>query len=318
MTGRELVKKAVLFQGPERTPRNLPEPWGTDFLHVAIGPNPDFKPKVEGEDEWGCIWEKVDADKTMGQVKGHPLKDYALLDNFKFPDYKLDSRYVKIKNDIEGNKEQKFVLVNVQFSLIHRLEYLRGHEQAWMDPYLYPEELGKLLDRLADIVIGSIDKLSEMGVDGIMAYDDWGLQDRPILSPEMFNKYFQPRYKRVYQHAHKKGMLTFLHSCGYIIDLLPGFIDAGLNVIQMDQQENMGVENLSRRFGGKICFWSPVDIQKTMITGSLDDIRKYARNLVKMLGKFNGGFIAQWYESSEAVGHSKEKIDAMSEAFTRP
>lgn len=80
----------------------------------------------------------------------------------------------------------------------------------------------------------------------------------------------------------------------------------------------MGVENLSRRFGGKICFWSPVDIQKTMITGSLDDIRKYARNLVKMLGKFNGGFIAQWYESSEAVGHSKEKIDAMSEAFTRP
>ncbi|OGS18041.1 MAG: hypothetical protein A3J83_08080 [Elusimicrobia bacterium RIFOXYA2_FULL_40_6] len=318
MNGRELVTKAVLFQGPERIPRALPEPWGNDFVDVAIGPDPNFKPKVDGEDEWGCVWEKVLDDKTMGQVKFHPLKDYSMLDTYKFPDFSLDSRYKNIKKAIEENKEQKFFLVNIQFSLIHRLEYLRGHEQAWMDPYLYPDELCGLLDKLADIAIGSIDKLAGMGVDGIMAYDDWGLQDRPILSPEIFNKFFQPRYKRVYQHAHKKGMLTFLHSCGYIIDLLPGFIDAGLNVIQMDQQENMGVENLSRRFGGKICFWCPVDIQKTMITGSPDDIREYARNLMKSLGKFNGGFISKWYPSPEGAGHTKENIDIMSEAFTRP
>jgi hypothetical protein len=111
-------------------------------------------------------------------------------------------------------------------------------------------------------------------------------------------------------------MLTFLHSCGHIVELLDDFIDAGLQVIQMDQQENMGVEELARRFGGRLCFWCPVDIQQTMVKGTLDDIRAYARHLIEAFGKFNGGFIAKWYGSPDAVGHSRERIAAMCEAFT--
>ena len=34
-----------------------------------------------------------------------------------------------------------------------RLEYLRGHENAWTDPCLHPDELGRLLDRPADVAI---------------------------------------------------------------------------------------------------------------------------------------------------------------------
>lgn len=92
-------------------------------------------------------------------------------------------------------------------------------------------------------------------------------------------------------------------------------IEANLNVIQMDQQENMGIENLSRRFGGRICFWCPVDIQNTMVNGSIEDVKNYAKKLIDYFGKFNGGFIAKWYPSPMAVGHSEEKIKAMAETF---
>lgn len=85
----------------------------------------------------------------------------------------------------------------------------------------------------------------------------------------------------------------------------------------MDQQENMGIEELSSRFGGRICFWCPVDIQQTMVHGTLDDIRAYAKKLIDSFGRFNGGFIAKWYSEPTAVGHSKERIDAMSEAFVK-
>ena len=110
-------------------------------------------------------------------------------------------------------------------------------------------------------------------------------------------------------------MLTFLHSCGYIVDILEDLIEAGLSVIQMDQQENMGVELLGERFGGRLAFWCPVDIQQTMVHGTLDDIRAYARKLIERLGCFDGGFISKWYGSPQAVGHSDERIRAMSEAF---
>jgi len=319
MTSKEIVKKAILFQGPERIPYSLPQEYGDDFLCVGIDPDPNWQPRIKEEnkweDEWGCIWEKLPQDVTMGQVKFHPLSDYENMKNYKFPDYKNPYRYISAKKIVSENKEEKFVLAGVPLSFIHRLEYLRGHKEAWTDPYLHPEELSELLDKLADIAIDSIENFSKIGVDGIISCDDWGLQDRLMVKPEIWREFWKPRYKKVYHYAHQKGILTFLHSCGYIIDILEDLIDAELDVIQMDQQENMGVERLSELFGGKICFWCPVDIQNTMVKGSVEDVRNYAKKLIDNFGKFNGGFIAKWYGSPKAVNHTEEKIKAMSETF---
>jgi hypothetical protein len=112
-------------------------------------------------------------------------------------------------------------------------------------------------------------------------------------------------------------MFTFLHSCGYIVDILDDLIEIGLDVIQMDQQENMGLDLLGERFGGRITFYSPVDIQYTMVRGSLDDIRAYARRMVETLGRPDGGFIPKWYGDPRGAGHSREAIDAMCEEFLR-
>lgn len=315
MTGKERVRRAVLFQKPDRVPRDLPAPWGSDFLHVGIDPHPHWKPSVEGEDEWGCVWKKDAEGKTKGQVCIHPLTDYSMLAGYRFPDYNLSIRYESAKKKMQENREEKFVLANIPLSFIHRLEYLRGHVEAWTDPYEHPRELGELLDRMADIAMEAIKHFAEIGADGVFSCDDWGLQDRSMVSPEIFREFFKPRYARVYRYARECGMLTFLHSCGYIIDLLDDFIEAGLQVIQMDQQENMGIEELSRRFGGRLCFWCPVDIQNTMVKGTLKDIRLYARRLIESFGRFDGGFIAKWYPSPEAIGHSPERISAMCEAF---
>ena len=77
----------------------------------------------------------------------------------------------------------------------------------------------------------------------------------------------------------------------------------------------MGVDRLSELYGGKICFWCPVDIQQTMVRGSVEDVRRYARKLIDSFGRFNGGFIAKWYSSPEGPGHTWDKIDAMCETF---
>ena len=133
MTGKERVRRAVLFQSPDRIPRDLPEPWGTDFFHIGIGQDPNWKPKIktelQWEDEWGCIWEKISiGDKTMGQAKVHPLKDYDMLKNFPFPNYDLPERYRDIPEKLKENKENKFVLASIPLSFAHRLHYLRGSE----------------------------------------------------------------------------------------------------------------------------------------------------------------------------------------------
>ncbi len=89
------------------------------------------------------------------------------------------------------------------------------------------------------------------------------------------------------------------------------------DVIQMDQQENMGLELLGERFGGRITFYNPVDIQNTMVYGSIADIRNYCRKMAKLLGRPNGGFIPKWYSDPVGAGHRQEAIDVMCDEFLK-
>ncbi|MBI4023538.1 MAG: hypothetical protein HY360_01065 [Verrucomicrobia bacterium] len=121
----------------------------------------------------------------------------------------------------------------------------------------------------------------------------------------------------IFQAAHQAGLLTFLHSCGYIVDILDDLIEIGLDVVHMDQQENMGLELLGKRFGGRITFFSPVDIQNTMARGALDEIRAYCQKMVKLLGRPRGGFIPRWYTDPAGAGHRQEALDAMCAEFLK-
>ena len=323
MTSRERVKRAVNFAKPDKVPVTLPGEWGDDILDVGLGANPDFIPSVPGEDEWHCVWEKVSPnDKTMGQVKIHPLADYSHLmpDNSNFPNFKSETRYAHLYNIVKKNNESenpKFVLANNPTSLGHRPEYLRGSENAWTDPFEHPKEYRKLLDILTKLGEDVVENYAKAGgIDGIILYDDWGFQDRTMISPELFDEFCVPMFSRLFKRAHDNGMMTFMHSCGHITGFMELFIKSGLDVIQMDQQENMGVDLLSEKFGGRICFWCPVDIQQTMVNGTVQDVENYAKKLIDKFGSFNGGFIGKWYPSAEAVNHTWEKINAMCKVFT--
>ena len=67
----------------------------------------------------------------------------------------------------------------------------------------------------------------------------------------------------------------------------------------------------------RITFFSPVDIQNTMVYGTLDEIRAYCRKMVTTLSRPAGGFIPQWYADPVGAGHRQEAIDAMCEEFLR-
>jgi len=312
-SSRELVRQAILFEGPERLPYEFTDKYGSDLLIVNMNPSPDARPKT-GPDEWGAVWENVGIC-NLGQVKDHPLKDWKDFDRLAIPDIRQERRW----RELEGVRERagdKF-LVGVGLSLYERAHFIRGLENVWLDIYDAQEELGKLLDILVEMDLYAVERYAALGMDGIIWCDDWGLQNRLMISPAKWHEIWKERYGRVYQAAHEAGMLTFLHSCGQIVDILDDLIDAGLDVVQMDQQENMGLELLGERFGGRITFFCPVDIQAIMPRGDLEEIRGYVRRMVKLLGRPEGGFIARWYADPVGAGHSEVAVEAMCEEFIK-
>ena len=313
MTPREVVRRTVLFQGADRLPAALAPDYGTDFAGVGMSPTTDARPR-SGPDEWGSIWENIGVSK-LGEVKHPILTDWAKWSALRVPDIREPRRWV----DLPGARERagdKFLMA-YGVSLYERVHFLRGLENTWLDIYTEPDNLCRLIDVLVEMNLYAIEQFARAGADGYMWCDDWGLQHNLMIAPDSWRQIWKPRYARVYRTAHDAGLLTFLHSCGDISAILEDLIEIGLDVIQMDQQENMGVERLGSEFGGRLTFWCPVDIQTTMAHGSLDEIRAYCRKLVNTLGRPTGGFIAQWYGDPVGAGHRPEAVAAMCEEFLR-
>jgi len=311
MTSREIVSRTIRFQSPERLARSLPEPYGSDFAGIGMRPSPDDRPS-QGTDEWGAVWHNIGVCK-LGEVKEPPLKDWKDFHKLSIPDIRDPKRWTCL----EGIREQagdRF-LTGGGVSIYERAHFIRGLENLWMDIYAETENLEQLLDILVDMNLVAVEHYAAHGIDGFMWCDDWGLQNNVMIAPDAWRAIWKPRYARIYQAAHDAGMLTLLHSCGHIVDILDDLIDAGLDVIQMDQQQNMGLDLLGERFGGRITFWCPVDIQNTMARGNPDEIRAYCRKMVATLGRPEGGFIAGYYGDPTGAGHTREAITAMCEEF---
>jgi len=311
MTSREIVRANLYFRNPPRYAYDFPEKFGSDFYSCYLNPNPDDR-RANGVDEWGCVW-STKANTQLGEVQEFPLKSWDDLKNLKIPDFLEEKRWVNMKT-ARAQAGDKYLFSNI-CSIYERLHFLRGLENLWCDIIEEPGKIKELLDIIVECNIQIINRYADYGTDGIFFCDDWGLQDRLMINPEHWRDIWKPAYKRIFDAAHKCGIDCWMHSCGYISDILGDLIEIGLNAIHMDQQENMGLENLRDEFCGKICFFSCVDIQKTMVTGTPQAIRDYTWKMSQCLGTRAGGFIPRWYTDPVGAGHKQENIDIMCDEF---
>ncbi len=334
MTSRDRVKRAIYLRSPDRIPHHLPDGKKNDILWAApwtvgvgLGPK-DLQPWTNfGDidrriDAWGVTWERsANRSGDMGLAREYAIKDIRRHGQYQFPDRNNPAYYVNHEKAIAENNhasDPKYVLGVMGFSSLNEgIHNIMGLENMFLNYYEFPDELKALIARFAEKQRESIRLLADLGCDGVMGYDDWGLQNRLMISASLVEEFFLPHYRENWSLAHELGLDVWLHSCGHIIDLLPAFIDAGLNVIQMDQQENMGLENLAEKVGGKLAFWCPVDIQNTLARGSVEDIENYVKKMVETIGSFNGGLISMAYTTPEAINLDPKNVAAMCAAFRR-
>jgi len=273
-----------------------------------------FRKKINKEtavDVWGVVWKSLG---NKGEVVESPLEDWDKLDELKIPNYmtKKNIMFIKFTRMIF---RKKFLIGNLSDMIFSICQYLRGYVEFMQDLYDYKENIEKLVSKVVKLNLELIDKYADLGLDCVMGCDDLGLQNSLMISPVMFRKIFKPAYKQMIDRAHERGMKFFLHSCGYIIDIIEDFIEINLDALQCDQQDNMGIDILNERFGGRMSFFSPCDIQTTLSTNDKEKICAKSIHLVKTLGSHNGGFIGKVYPTPKDINVTEKSIGYMLEAF---
>lgn len=318
MTRREIVERTITFQNPPRLAMKFDVVGVNDCYDVWTVDPTGWSWEFEGEaaDEWNCLWKRTGVRNT-GQVVGHPLRDLSLLKDFRWPDPDAPARYRGFEQQVAG-AEDRFVMFCFGHGIFERLHMLHGMSETLMSLYKHPKEMHEIIDRILEHhlrVFRNCVKLAPGKMHAAAMADDWGLQDRAFISVKLFREFFKPSYKRWFDEIKAAGLHTWMHSCGRINELLEELIDCGLEVVNSQQPNVVGIEEMGQRYAGRICFESIVDTQSTLITGSLDQIRSEAHQLLEKWRTPKGGFIASDYNDAEAIGSTTQRRRAMFEAF---
>jgi len=307
MTGRDVFIGTLEFQHPPRIAMTLPDPYPNDVCGAGVADDPQFNPPTfdvpvgrQWMDEWGVVWRSL-TDFDKGEVHRGAIEDWSKLDDYRVPDLARPDRYEPARARF-AEVTDKYRLGSLPGFVFNIARKLRKLDTYLCDLLAEPEPIARLHGMIRDKLGEMIDRWADVGADGIMFCEDWGTQDRLMISPDMWRELFKPDFQILCDRAHQQGLHVLMHSCGYIYDIIGDLVEVGVNCLQVDQPALLGIERLGEQFGGKISFWCPVDIQKTLQTRDPAQIEAEAKLLIDRLGSYGGGFIATRYGGDQALG----------------
>jgi len=175
---------------------------------------------------------------------------------------------------------------------------IRSVSEWYMSTMLRQDYIHQIFEKQTDIAIENYKRLwTKLGskVDVVFTCGtDFGTQDSQFCSPETFYELWLPHYKRLNDWVHTNTTWkVFKHSCGAILPILPGIIDAGFDIINPLQinAKDMDSRHIKAEFGSDLTFWGGgIDTQKVLPNCSASEIRDHVLRQCEILSK-NGGFV---------------------------
>jgi hypothetical protein len=146
--------------------------------------------------------------------------------------------------------------------------------------------------------------------------EDWGTQQAAFIDMGTWRSFFLPRYKRLFDAMHEGGQDVWVHSCGKVNEIVQGLLEAGANVVNLQQPRALGIEEMGERYRGKITFESLSDIQSSLPSGDNGRIEADARALGEHWMSSRGGFVFSDYGDGNAIGAPDEAKRVMYRAFS--
>jgi uroporphyrinogen decarboxylase len=113
-----------------------------------------------------------------------------------------------------------------------------------------------------------------------------------MFSPRDFDEVFRPRLQRFFDLAHEFGAKAMLHSCGDTHEIMPTFIEMGLDILDAMQPEPAGMspERIRELCKGKLAFCGLISTQHTLPHGTVEECRAEARHRLDVIAQ-GGGYI---------------------------
>lgn len=271
---------------------------GVDAIGVAAcfpdNGQPVLRPDGISINEWGIGTKPVG---LYDEFAIHPLANVQTveeIENYPFPVVDAPGRFRFAEETIARYGKDFGIIGDLECAIYEISWYLVGLEKLLMDMAMEEPYVEALLDKVTEISTQTGLRLIECGVDMIWAGDDFGSQNSLIMSPEMFDRYFAPRIKKMFDafRAANPDIKLAWHTCGSVVPIIPRFIELGLDYLNPLQPmaREMDADNINKLFGKKINFFGAICVQDILPNGTPETIKAEVKRVAGILGK-GGGYI---------------------------
>jgi len=217
-------------------------------------------------DDWGCVWENLN-EGMAAYVTKHPVPRREDILTLKAP-------------ETDAGLPHGFMYL--------RLLDLRGFDEAMLDFAEDCEELQILIDIVCGYNVRQMELRCQNESSPYVAVgDDLGMQHGLAVGAGRWRKYLKPAYKRIYDVCATHGKLVYMHTDGYIIDIMHDLAEAGVSMVNPQYSAN-GLENLVATCKGKIPIM--LDLNRQFFPyATPEEMRSHARKAVEALYLPEGG-----------------------------
>jgi len=282
-------------------------------LRYIPGPayiGPPLRESSEGLDEdiWGVIRKAVTVRTDQGvenykEVHASPLASantpeqinayqrWPSADWFDYSNIEAQCRTIRDQGRVA-------VFMGDRLNRIAQLKpamYLRGMEQILLDMTLAPDVAEAVFANIRKFYRAYAQRIFEAAngkLDILLTGDDFGSQNGPLLSPEMWLKFLAEGFADYTHLAHSYDIRVMHHTCGSVRPIIPLMIERGLDILQSLQPEAsyMDPRELKSEFGDRLAFQGGISVQRTLPFGTKQDVRNEVRDRVQALAP-GGGYI---------------------------
>lgn len=257
----------------------------------------NYTPGEEFYDKWGVLRRAVEYNTPFGkgiytELVGHPLADESMISSYQGPDPDLPELYTGVDGILKRYKEEYWIVGVAVTTMYETAWALRGFEQMFIDFVTNPDLVNTLFDLTWKYHNTIAKNLVSKGVDMIWIGDDVGAQNRMLISPLLWRKFFKEKMARFISSLKSMNpdIKIAYHSDGYITPIIPELIEIGIDILNPVQPGSMNPVEIKKQFGDKLCLWGTIDEQYTLPFTDPQAVRSEVSERIKTLGR-DGGLI---------------------------
>jgi uroporphyrinogen decarboxylase len=223
--------------------------------------NFDIKQDETFADEFGTVYRKLGFyyECYKPPLKGKTLEE---IKAYRMPDPQDYARFEGLSNEVKTLRETTDY--SIWSGPVNNLFYfawcMRGMEDFLMDLYTDKPLASYLMDMLTDWNMAFFEKYYEAigpHLDVFWMGDDWGVQNGPLISPDLFRQEVVPRFKKMIGLIKSKTKAKCCyHSCGSVYWCIEDLKEMGVDIVQPLQPTADGnnTDRIKKDFGKTMVF----------------------------------------------------------------